>query len=158
MKAAQSGTFAVKLCELSDIYGQLLRHIRIFQEESTNAAQIHRVLEQLLEECREQDRLLQWQVQHGCLRSAAKLARAQLQYKRQAESLLCHDMLREMAGRNATELEDRAEARTLFAEYAIDFATMTMRYALCASLQALELQAQAAEIRNAARQFEMPKG
>ena len=60
MKAAQSGTFAVKLCELSDIYGQLLRHIRIFQEESTNAAQIHRVLEQLLEECREPDRLLQW--------------------------------------------------------------------------------------------------
>ena len=140
MKAAQSGTFAVKLCELSDIYGQLLRHIRIFQEESTNAAQIHRVLEQLLEECREQDRLLQWQVQHRCLRSAAKLARAQLQYKRQAESLLCHDMLREMAGRNASELEDRAEARTLFAEYAIDFATQSMNHALLAALRAVEKQ------------------
>ena len=36
--------------------------------------------------------------------------------------------------------EDEAEAATLYAEYALDFATQAMKYALLASLTAIDLQ------------------
>ena len=57
-----------------------------------------------------------------------------------------------MSGKNHTSEEDRAEASTLFAEYAIDFATQAMRYALYASMRALVLQAKAEEMEECGRQ------
>ncbi len=41
------------------------------------------------------------------------------------------------------EMEDQAEAISLYAEYAIDFATQTMRHALIAALTAVILQRRA---------------
>ena len=48
-----------------------------------------------------------------------------------------------MRGRNQTSAEDQSEAMSLFAEYAIDFATQSMRYALIAALSAIALQRKA---------------
>ena len=41
--------------------------------------------------------------------------------------------------------EDEAEAAALYAEYALDFATQAMKYALLASLTAIDLQMGAEE-------------
>src|SRR5699024_12162644 len=53
------------------------------------------------------------------------------------------DLPNEMRVRNQSDAEDRAEAMSLYAEYAIDFATQAMRYALIASLSAIVLQQKA---------------
>lgn len=142
----QQGIFAVKLCELEDAYGRLLSRLRICQEK--NSSQIHEACKKLWDECREQDLLLE-QCIRGCrMRSVAELAQAQLDYRRQIERLLHENLEEEMSGNNPTTLEDRAEATSLFAEYAIDFASQAMRYALSAAMQALELQMRAEEETN----------
>ena len=146
MGGLQQGVFAVKLCQLEEEYGRLQSRIRVCQEK--DSAQVRQALEQLLDECREQDLLLEQRVRGSRMPAAAKLAQAQLDFWRQAENLARTDMEPEMRGRSATPAEDQAEASALFAEFAIDFATQTMRYALCACLRALELQAGAEEAKN----------
>ena len=146
MGGLQQGVFAVKLCQLEEEYGRLQSRIRVCQEK--DSAQVRQALEQLLDECREQDLLLEQRVKGSRMPAAAKLAQAQLDFWRQAENLARTDMEPEMRGRSATPAEDQAEASALFAEFAIDFATQTMRYALCACLRALELQAGAEEAKN----------
>lgn len=72
----------------------------------------------------------------------ARLAEIQRDYGRQTEEVL------QLAGGgdgDGSSSRDRAEAMTLYAEFAIDFAVQTMRYALIAALGALELQMRADE-------------
>ena len=59
------------------------------------------------------------------------------------EQILREELPNEMHGRNQTSTADAAEAVSLYAEYAIDFSTQTMRYALMVALSALLLQRQA---------------
>ena len=139
----QQGIFAVKLCELEEEYGRLQSRLRICQEK--DSSQIHGAWEQLRDECREQDLLLEQRVQGCRMRSVAELARIQLSCRRQIEHLLQTDLEEEMRGSNSTIAQDHAEASSLFAEYAIDFATQTVRYALSVAMQALELQKRADE-------------
>ena len=146
MGGLQQGGFAVKLCQLEEEYGRLQSRIRVCQEK--DSAQVRQALEQLLDECREQDLLLEQRVRGSRMPAAARLAQAQLDFWRQAETLARTELEREMRGRSATPAEDQAEASALFAEFAIDFATQAMRYALCACLRALELQAGAEEAKN----------
>ena len=73
----------------------------------------------------------------------AALAQAQLEFAAHAEQILTDDLPNEMRVRNQSDAEDRAEAMSLYAEYAIDFATQAMRYALIASLSAIVLQQKA---------------
>lgn len=43
-------------------------------------------------------------------------------------------------GESSSAAEDNAEALALYAEYAIDYAAQSMRYALIAALKAIDLQ------------------
>ena len=134
----QQGVLAVKLCELAKEYGLLQSRIQLCQEK--NPTQLQQILEQINDECEAHRIILEQNARSGRLPAAAALAQAQLTYEQRAEELLNQDLLQDMYGRNATAIEDRAEASTLYAEYAIDFATQAMLYALTAAIQALELQ------------------
>lgn len=139
----QEGIFSAKLCELEKEYGLLQSRLQVCQ--GKDASQLHGILEQLRDESRAQELLLQQRVKGCRMRSVAELARAQLGCKRQMDALLPAVLEKEMRGKTATAEEDQAEANSLFAEYAIDFATLAMRYALCSAMQALELQMRAEE-------------
>ena len=95
---------------------------------------------QILDEYKERDLLLKQRVKGCCMRSVANLAQVQLDYQKRTEDLLRTELRAEMSGKNHTSEEDRAEASTLFAEYAIDFAVQSARYALIAALKAIDQQ------------------
>lgn len=135
------GIFAVKLCELEREYGRLQSRIHLLQ--AKEPTQVQEELERLLDEYRERKYLLDERVQASRSPVVAALAQAQLEFAAHAEQILTDDLPNEMRGRNQSDAEDRAEAMSLYAEYAIDFATQAMRYALIASLSAIVLQQKA---------------
>ena len=137
----KQGIFAVKLCELEREYGRLQSRIHLLQ--AKEPAQVQEELERLLDEYREHKYLLDERVQASRSPVVAALAQAQLEFAAHAEQILTDDLPNEMRGRNQSDAEDRAEAMSLYAEYAIDFATQAMRYALIASLSAIVLQQKA---------------
>ena len=145
--------FAVKLCELECEYGQLKNRICLCQQEDHD--RIRRELQKITEECKENDRLLQETAESSRSPAVAELAGLQLHYTREMEEILKQRLPADMY--DGTEnpvsyqasrywrgeqevMENRAEGMTLYAEYAIDFATQAMKYALQASLAALDMQ------------------
>ena len=137
----KQGIFAVKLCELEREYGRLQSRIHLLQ--AKEPTQVQEELERLLDEYRERKYLLDERVPASRSPAVAALAQAQLEFAAHAEQILTDDLPNEMRGRNQSDAEDRAEAMSLYAEYAIDFATQAMRYALIASLSAIVLQQKA---------------
>lgn len=131
MKIGQE-VFAVKLYELEQQYGKLQSHLHVCSiEEREQIAEERKKAEM---EYRESDLLLQERVKASRLEAVAELAKAQVEYRNKVESLLKKQL------RGDTEEEDRAETAALYAEYAIDFATQSMQYALIAALSAMERQ------------------
>ena len=124
----QHGLFTVKLCELEQEYGRLLTRLRLLQEKGPD--RIRREREQMQEEYQEHGLMLEETARSCRSRTMAHLAELQQAYERQTAELLEE----ECAGGSA-------EAMTLAAEFAIDFATQSMRYALFMALRALERQA-----------------
>ncbi|WP_295630395.1 hypothetical protein [uncultured Intestinimonas sp.] len=137
----QNGIFAYKLCELEEEYGRLQSRIYLFQ--SKDEAQVQKELDQLRDEGREHQLLLDERIRASRSPAVAALAQAQLEFGRRVEQVLHEELPDEMRGRNQTSAEDQSEAMSLFAEYAIDFATQSMRYALIAALSAIALQRKA---------------
>ena len=137
----QQGIFAVKLCELEEEYGRLHSRIRLFQEKGGEASQGE--LERILDEYRERRMLLDERIRTSRSSAVAALAQAQLDFGERMEQILREELPDEMRGRNQSDAEDRAEAMSLYAEYAIDFATQATRYALVAALSAIILQQKA---------------
>ncbi|HIR93577.1 MAG TPA: hypothetical protein IAB98_09195 [Candidatus Egerieimonas intestinavium] len=84
-------------------------------------------------------------------RSAAvsALSRAQEEYYRQIEAILQEKLPRYLHNQDSTQTEDQAEAAALYAEYAVDFAVQSMRYALIAAMTAIDLQMTSQEQKNA---------
>ncbi|HJA64585.1 MAG TPA: hypothetical protein H9719_10735 [Candidatus Intestinimonas stercoravium] len=138
---SEQAIFAVKLCELEQEYGRLQSEIRLFQER--DETQLREELARLRDEHQEHQLLLDERVRAGRSPSAAALSEAQLEHSRRAERILAHDLPEEMRGRNHSSAWDRAEAMSLYAEYAIDFATQAMRQAMIAALSAMISQQQA---------------
>ena len=135
----KQGIFAVKLCELEREYGRLQSRIHLLQ--AKEPTQVQEELERLLDEYRERKYLLDERVQASRSPVVAALAQAQLEFAAHAEQILTDDLPNEMRGRNQSDAEDRAEAMSLYAEYAIDFAVQAVSQAMLAALSALVLQA-----------------
>ena len=131
MKIGQE-VFAVKLYELEQQYGKLQSHLQLLDR--VLREQIAEERKKAEMEYRESDLLLQERVKASRLEAVAELAKAQVEYRNKVESLLKKQL------RGDTEEEDRAETAALYAEYAIDFATQSMQYALIAALSAMERQ------------------
>lgn len=136
----EHGIFDVKLHELKREYVRMQSRLRLFQ--GKDLEQVHRERERLQEEYQAQDRLLEEAARSCRCRTMARLAELQRDYGRQAEELLQTGLT---AGQQdfGSSGRDRAEAVTLCAEFAMDFATQTMRYAMITALSAMELQIQA---------------
>lgn len=140
----EHGIFAVKLCELEREYGRLQSRIQLVQ--GKNLEQIHREREHLQDEYCEHTLLLNEMVQSCRSPIMARFAEIQQKYGQQAEELLQTSLDEGKAGcRNREVCQDHAEKMTLYAEFAIDFATQAMRYALIMAVSAIELQKQADE-------------
>ena len=137
----KEGIFAVKLCELEQEYGRLQSRIHLF--EGKDAAQAQQEILRLQDECREHKLLLDERIRSSRSSAVSSLSKAQLEYGQRVERILNEELPNEMRGRNQSCAEDQAEVMTLYAEYAIDFATQSMRQALAAALSAVVLQQRA---------------
>lgn len=135
----QYGIFAVKLCDLEKTYGRLQSRLHLFQGKDLEQIRLER--ERLQDEYCENTLLLDETARSSRSPIMARLAELQRDYCQGTEALL---RLAEDSG-SAVSLpsQDYAEMMTLYAEFAIDFATQSMRYALIAALRAMELQMQA---------------
>ena len=76
-------------------------------------------------------------VKEGRSPAVAALSGVQLDYMKRMEELLQKELPEDLHGKNHTAAIDHAEAAALYAEYAMDFATLSMRQALAAALAAL---------------------
>ena len=137
----KEGIFAVKLCELEQEYGRLQSRVHLF--EGKDAAQAQQEILRLQDECREHKLLLDERIRSSRSSAISSLSKAQLEYGQRVEQILNEELPNEMRGRNQSCAEDQAEVMTLYAEYAIDFATQSMRQALAAALSAVVLQQRA---------------
>ena len=135
------GIFAVKLYELEQEYGRMQSRLHLFQEKDVH--QLQEELDRLQDEYQERKLLLQERIQSSRSPSVAALAQAQMEFGERVEQILREELPDEMRGRNQTSTADAAEAVSLYAEYANDFSTQTMRDALMVALSALLLQRQA---------------
>ena len=141
--SVSQGMFAVKLHELEQQYGQLLSRLCACQQADSGA--IHRELERAREEYTECERLLQKRVE-GCRSPMVSgLSAAQRRYCAEARQILDRELPRFMAEGPDDALAGQAEGVSLYAEYAMDFAALSMKQALLAALSAMELQIRAGE-------------
>lgn len=135
------GMFAVKLYELERQYGRMQSRLRLCQQDDHQ--KIRQELQRVMEEYQE-DELLLNNVENSRSPAVAALAGAQLDYSRRAEEILEQELpeyLRDEDGSAPEEgAKHQAEAAALYAEYAIDFAVQSMRYALMTALKAMDMQ------------------
>lgn len=136
------GMFAVKLYELEREYGRMQSRLRLCQQD--NHQKIRQELQRVTEEYQEDELLLLNNVENSRSPAVAALADAQLDYSRRAEKILEQELpeyLQDEDGSAPEEgAEHQAEAAALYAEYAIDFAVQSMRYALMTALKAMDMQ------------------
>lgn len=129
--------FAIKLYELEEQFGKMQGRLHLCQQQDHSKIKQH--LQDTMDEYQENEYLLKKQVQGSHSSIVASLADAQQEYLRKTSEILKDQMA------SQTVLEEKAEASALYAEYAIDFAVQSMRYALIAALKAIDMQIDAEE-------------
>lgn len=131
--------FAIKLYEMEQEYVKLQSRIRICGQ--GNHEKIREELQKAKDEYLEHNLMLQQSAEGSRSPAVAELSQAQLEYCRKIEQLLQGQLETELH----SEKSSPTEAIGLYSEYAIDLAKQTMRYALIASLSAMDLQLSAEE-------------
>ena len=130
--------FAIKLYEMEQEYGKLQSRLRICGRE--DHGKIREKLEKAKSEYKEKELILRQSIDDSRSPAVSVLAAAQLECQQKAENLLKEQLGHYLHSELSTVKEDEAEAATLYAEYAIDFSTQAMQYALIAALKAIDLQ------------------
>ena len=120
------GMFDIKLYELEQQYGRMHSRLQLLMQQGH--PRIRQELENTKDEYQEAQLLLQKNVKGSRSPTVAALSGAQLDYFRTLEKVLAQANL------------EQTEAAALYAEYAMDFATQSTRYALMAALKAMDLQ------------------
>ena len=137
------GMFAIKLYELEQQYGRMQTRLRICQQE--DHSRIRQELQRAEDDYRENELLLQKNVESSRSPAVAALSDAQLSYFQKAKELLETELPEYLSSEAGTPAESCMEAAALYTEYAIDFAVQSMRYALVAALKAMDMQMSAEE-------------
>lgn len=132
------GTFNAKLYEMDRQYALLHSRLQVCQQQE-DRKKVERGIELLQNECEVNSLLLEGNVRGSRSPFVAELAEAQLTYKRQVEK----DVKAFLAQKGSPE--ECAEAITLYAEFAIDFATQAMNEALLVAMHAVNAQLKAGE-------------
>ncbi len=130
--------FAIKLYELEQQYGQMISRLRLCRENSQET--IRQKRRALQDEYREHDLQLKTTAESSRSPAVADLARLHLECFQGAEEILSRKLPSYLHSESSSQQEDQAEAAALYAEYAIDFAVQSMRYALIAALNAMDAQ------------------
>lgn len=125
-----NGMFSAKLREMEREYGTMQRELRRLEAGRENSP---RELERIWREYEEQLARLERTARTCRSPAMARMADLQREYERKMEQILQE----RLTGAGA---EGQAEATALYAEYAMDFAVQTMRYALMAALSAAQLE------------------
>ena len=127
-----------KLRELEQEYEHLRNRLEICEGE--DPGQIHRELESAKKEYDTLQLRLKSTAGTSRFPAVSRLAKVQLAYGRKTENLLKEQVTADLHSDTNTPVEDREEASALYAEYAIDLASMAVKYALLASLSAIDMQ------------------
>lgn len=130
--------FSFKLYELEQQYNKMRSRLKLYQNDNHEEVQLHR--RQLMDECRENDILLENRVQSSRSPAITALSEAQLAYCTRSRQILEQELPVYMHSDNGDRKQEQAEAAALYAEYAIDFAVQATRQALLAALSAIDLQ------------------
>ena len=133
--------FAVKLYEMAEQYGKLQCRSRVCEQgDSEKIRSEHKKAEEEFEE-----NTLLLEEKAGSCRSPAvkKLSKAQFDYRQKAQELIERQLAHDIHSEDSSPEEDEREAEFLYAEYALDFATLGTQPALIPALTALENQKEA---------------
>ena len=71
-------------------------------------------------------------------RAVAKLAEAQLDYRKKTEELMKGPVMEALHSQESSPEQDEEEADMLYAEFAMDFATLAVQQAMLSVLSALD--------------------
>lgn len=137
------GMFAIKLYELEQRYGRMQSRLRLCQQE--DHLKIRQELQKAMDEYEENELLLRKNVEGSRSPAVAALAGVQLEYYKTVRKILEQELPEYLHSETSNTPENKVEAAALYAEYAIDFAVQSTRYALIAVLKALDLQMDAEE-------------
>ncbi len=131
-----NSVFAVKLYEMGEQYGKLQCRIRVCEE--NNRKRIHETLQKAADEYKENTFLLEEKVKNCRSRAVAKLAEAQLDYRKKTEELMKGPVMEALHSQESSPEQDEEEADMLYAEFAMDFATLAVQQAMLSVLSALD--------------------
>ena len=130
--------FAVKLYEMAEQYGKMQCRIRVCEQ--GDKAKIRSELKKAEEELEENTLLLEEKA-GSCRSEAVKaLSQIQLEYRKKTQELMKKQLAHDIHSEDSSPEEDESEAELLYAEYAMDFATLAVQQALVSALTALEDQ------------------
>ena len=127
-----------KLQELKEQYRQLYKEFQYVPH--LDHAALCRMLTQLQQECSQQELFLRNCTTHSRSPAIAALSQAQLSYCQRARQILEQEMPAYLHSEKSSPQQDQAESTALYAEYAVDFAALSARYALLAALTAIDVQ------------------
>ena len=137
-----NGILTIKLYELEKAYGQMQSRLRLCQE--AEPEKLRRELQELKDEYDEKNYLLEQNAQTSRSPAVAALSKRQVEFFKNAETVMKDERGRHERVEQSLEIGDDAEtdaeAYALYAEYAIDFAVQSMRYALIAAMKAIDAQ------------------
>lgn len=133
-----NGILAIKLYELEKSYGLMQSRLRMCQEAEPD--KLRRELQELRDEYEEKNYLLEQNAQNSRSPAVAALSKRQVEFFKNAENIMKNDIPKYLHSETSDDAETGAEAYALYAEYAIDFAVQSMRYALIAAMKAIDAQ------------------
>ena len=119
-------------------HGDAVDRLRLYQQ--ADHEQVRRELQALWQDCRERELQMRESVRESRSPAVAALSQAQLTYELEVQRILRDELPAYLHGENTCRDADRAEAASLYGEYAIDFAAQAVRHALLAALSAIDLQ------------------
>lgn len=127
--------FAFKLYELEEQYGKLQCRVRVCEEGGRD--KIHSELQKAEDEFEENTLLLKEKVKSCRSGAVTKLLQAQLDYRKKIEEMK-KQLIKGLHSDNSSSEEDENETDMLYAEFAMDFATLSVQQALISVLRALD--------------------
>lgn len=140
-----NGILTIKLYELEKAYGQMQSRLRLCQE--AEPEKLRRELQELKDEYDEKNYLLEQNAQSSRSPAVAALSERQVEFFKNAETVMKDELPKYLHSEIGDDAETDAEAYALYAEYAIDFAVQSMRYALIAAMKAIDAQNELSEER-----------
>lgn len=131
--------FSIKLSEMEKQYKEVQNQIQLCEEKDQE--EIRKELQRALNDYHLRSMMLQKSIKNSRSPAVKKLSCILSECNNKMETLLKDGEMEDyLHCERSSQLEDRAEASALYAEYAIDYALQTVQYALIVSLSAMDLQ------------------